>query len=534
MPTDSPPIDETSRPGGPGGPDPSCLQEGYVFDSASGFHWHPYATHWFHPAMGVYLDPEGALLEPSAAKAAIRAAAPDDEPPAAAADAPADGLDEAEIGVAPEMDADDLPAVAAAEEEQAEEDVEVEVMADEAAAPRLAEPPRHGPGPAVAPTLAGEAEAPPAAGSGSPSADERAAAFFGNGSAGDATGSASAPDVAPEPVPADAEHTVGADDVAAAETPPAPEAAGIFSHAEPPVGDAPPAPEAAGIFSHAGDGAPMPEPPGVFGARAHSPDGGDAAPTPEAVGLFSHAGDASPMPEPAGVFGAHAHPPPGGDAAPAPAAAGVSSHAGDAPPMPEPAGVFGARAHPPAGGGAAAPEPAADEVVPMAALAADDAAALSEAELLDEEVVELADDAVPAPPPAEEGPAPLDPAEIPVRFEDPWRVVLHLCSGAAKRGELNGADLGTSTVVLHHPGGTDFIDTEAIKAIFFMKEAHMQPRRPAGRRVRLTFSDGRTLEGFAPQKLPASGGFYLVPLDDRTNTAWIFVYPHAIKDLAFA
>jgi len=446
MPANSSPIDEASRPGGRGGPDPACLRDGYVFDQTSGFHWHPYASHWFHPAMGIYLDPEGALLEKAGARAAALAGQTGSAVPLPAdnvVEAEEDGLDEVEIGLAREAADEDLPALSAGEAE-VEEAVDVEMMA---------EPVRHTPGPTLAPTFPQLAVAPehaPAAGT--DSADERAAAFFGMPAPGERAGVAS-PAQEPEPVdvaefdpptPAPAEFSVV--------DPPSPDPAGFAAIDPPPADLAAPIP-------------PMPAPIDF------------AAPTPEpSVAAFL-----SPPLEPAD-------------------------------------------------------EAELDDVVPMAALSADGVADPPEAMPIDDGLVEMLDEPAPAPAPAAapQGPAPLDPGAIPVRFEDPWRVVIHLRSGASKRGELNGGDLGSSTVLLHHAGGTDFIDTEAIKAIFFMKESHMQARRPAGRRVRITLSDGRALEGFAPQKLPAAGGFYVVPADDRTNTAWIFVFPHAIKDLAFA
>ncbi|HEY0840776.1 MAG TPA: hypothetical protein VGD74_11360, partial [Vulgatibacter sp.] len=128
----------------------------------------------------------------------------------------------------------------------------------------------------------------------------------------------------------------------------------------------------------------------------------------------------------------------------------------------------------------------------------------------------------------------LDPAAIPARFDDARRVVIHLRSGASIRGELRGGDLHSGSIHLHHASGADSIEAGAIKAIFFMRDAQATAPRPAGVRVRLTLSDGRTIEGFAPRTLPPAGGFFVLPSDGRTNTAWIFVYPHAIRDLAFA
>jgi len=395
----NPTIDEASRPGGSGGPDPACLVDGYVFDPASGFHWHPYATHWFHPAMGIYLDPEGALLDAGTARAAAHATAPTEDPADGAPmavhedvavvsseDAPYE-VESEDFGAAPVVAEEDLPTLSMES---------IEVTGTEEAA----EEPHHTPGPTLAPSFPQLAVALPGP-----------AAPFEAAEAGPPEETSDAP------------------------------AAALFA-----------APSAVGIpLDHLPDALDLSEP-GVGAA--------DAAP----LAMFA---------------------------------------------------------------------PEGDDVVPLDALAEDPPEPQS-AEVPEDEVVEMADDAVPLPAPPPSDPDLLDPASLPTLFEDPWRVVVHLRTGAAKRGEFNGADLRSTTVLLHHAGGSDFIDTEAIKAIFFMREAHMPARRPGGRRVRITLSDGRALEGYAPQKLPATGGFYVVPADDRTNTAWIFVYPHAIRDLAFA
>jgi len=127
-----------------------------------------------------------------------------------------------------------------------------------------------------------------------------------------------------------------------------------------------------------------------------------------------------------------------------------------------------------------------------------------------------------------------DPSEIPTHFAETRRVVVHLQNGAVQRGLVNGADLLAPTITLATPADSVSIETRSIKAVFFMREPNASAPTPTGRKVQLTLSDGRNLQGFAPNPLPSSGGFYLLPTDTVSNTAWIYVYPHAIRDLDLA
>ncbi len=152
--------------------------------------------------------------------------------------------------------------------------------------------------------------------------------------------------------------------------------------------------------------------------------------------------------------------------------------------------------------------------------------------ILDDGAVELLDDDAPVMPPP---PAELDPSTIPTRFEEEWRVVVHRQTGAVVRGVLHGADLQSlPSIQIVGPDGVEYIETESIKAIFFMREPGVAVPTPGGRRVSLTLSDGRALDGYAPDPLPPqTGGFYILPAETRANTAWIYVFSHAIRDVAF-
>ncbi|AKU91481.1 DUF6982 domain-containing protein [Vulgatibacter incomptus] len=151
--------------------------------------------------------------------------------------------------------------------------------------------------------------------------------------------------------------------------------------------------------------------------------------------------------------------------------------------------------------------------------AADEAEPIDDEDLIDDDEVELIDPT-----------AGVEPGQLSAQFTDSWRVVIHMASGAVRRGKLDGADLHAASIRLATPAGPETLATDAIKVIFFMGTEAPAPAIGA-RQVRLILSDGRPLAGYAPDPLPTQGGFFLLPADSRANTARIFVYPHAIRDV---
>src|SRR5206468_2182310 len=70
-----------------------------------------------------------------------------------------------------------------------------------------------------------------------------------------------------------------------------------------------------------------------------------------------------------------------------------------------------------------------------------------------------------------------------------------------------------------------------VKAIFFMLAPGEPPQAGDGTKVRVTFSDGRVIEGVR-DGVDAKHGFFLVPLDAaRTNTRRIYVAREATSDI---
>jgi hypothetical protein len=143
---------------------------------------------------------------------------------------------------------------------------------------------------------------------------------------------------------------------------------------------------------------------------------------------------------------------------------------------------------------------------------------------------------LPAPPPAADpsraaAPDPFAPSPSFVSGEH--RIVLHTVEGQVLRGSIANADLSDLELPLIQPSGAVArIPAEQVKAIFFMLSAGGRPPAAAGTRVRITFGDGRQISGLSPDYSPDSVGFFVLPLDGRTNTARVWVYRAAVRQIA--
>ena len=103
-----------------------------------------------------------------------------------------------------------------------------------------------------------------------------------------------------------------------------------------------------------------------------------------------------------------------------------------------------------------------------------------------------------------------------------------------KRGVLDDADLAGATLPLAAQPGAEpeAVPTEHVKAIFFMLGAGEKAPTPEGKRVRVTFRDGRQVAGFSPDYDDSGVGFFMIPADTRTNTGRIWVYRSAVRQVA--
>jgi len=113
------------------------------------------------------------------------------------------------------------------------------------------------------------------------------------------------------------------------------------------------------------------------------------------------------------------------------------------------------------------------------------------------------------------------------------RVAVHTRGGRTLRGTLRDVDLSKSQFPLVPQGGgePETIYHSDVKAVFFMLAPGEKGQAGDGAKVRVTFADGRSIEGIR-DGADAKHGFFLVPLDAaRTNIRRIYVAREAISDV---
>ena len=130
--------------------------------------------------------------------------------------------------------------------------------------------------------------------------------------------------------------------------------------------------------------------------------------------------------------------------------------------------------------------------------------------------------------------AAMQPVGVGVLFvQGEHRVAVHTRGGRTRRGSVTDVDLGKSQFSLVPQGGgaDEPVYHAEVKAIFFMLPPGEKPQPASGGKVRVTFADGRTIEG-SRDGAEAKHGFFLVPSDAaRTNTRRIYVAREATTDV---
>jgi hypothetical protein len=113
------------------------------------------------------------------------------------------------------------------------------------------------------------------------------------------------------------------------------------------------------------------------------------------------------------------------------------------------------------------------------------------------------------------------------------RVAIQTRGGRTQRGTVTDVDLAAARFTLQPQGGkpAEVVSHSDVKAVFFMLAPNEAPPPPAGAKVRVTFSDGRTLEGHR-DGADLSQGFFVVPTDaQKTNTRRIYLARHAVASI---
>jgi hypothetical protein len=114
------------------------------------------------------------------------------------------------------------------------------------------------------------------------------------------------------------------------------------------------------------------------------------------------------------------------------------------------------------------------------------------------------------------------------------RVAIHTRGGRTRRGTVTDIDLSAPHFALQPQGGqaTEVVPHSDVKAIFFMLAPNETAPVASGAKIRVTFSDGRNVEGHR-DGTDLRQGFFLVPTDaQKTNTKRIYVANDAVASVA--
>src|SRR5436190_1225536 len=125
------------------------------------------------------------------------------------------------------------------------------------------------------------------------------------------------------------------------------------------------------------------------------------------------------------------------------------------------------------------------------------------------------------------------PAQGALEVHGEHRVAIHTRGGRTLRGTVENIDLSKSKFPLAPQGGgeVEAIYHSDVKAIFFMLAPGERANGGDGARVRVTFADGRVIEGNR-EGAEAKHGWFLIPADAaRTNTRRIYVAREAANEI---
>jgi hypothetical protein len=129
------------------------------------------------------------------------------------------------------------------------------------------------------------------------------------------------------------------------------------------------------------------------------------------------------------------------------------------------------------------------------------------------------------------------------------KVVAHFADGRRVKGFTNDFILGKEhfylTAAEAPPGSKPVhVGIAELKALFFVKDFAGDPERQdrdgsepsgpmVGRKIKVVFNDGEVMVGITHGYRPGRPGFFLVPLDPKSNNERCYVVSSATREITF-
>jgi hypothetical protein len=131
---------------------------------------------------------------------------------------------------------------------------------------------------------------------------------------------------------------------------------------------------------------------------------------------------------------------------------------------------------------------------------------------------------------------------------EPVKVVVRYTNGKVAKGFTQDFLPNKDRFHLHLPEGvsgeTREVLVKELKALFFVKDfggdpkyterkKYLEGEKPTGRKVEVTFKDGEILVGSTLGYDPSRPGFFLFPVDPKSNNIRIFAVSLSIKNVRY-
>jgi hypothetical protein len=124
-----------------------------------------------------------------------------------------------------------------------------------------------------------------------------------------------------------------------------------------------------------------------------------------------------------------------------------------------------------------------------------------------------------------------------------YTIVARFSNGSVLRGVTSDfTPLKTFFNLKLENGETKIIDTDELKAVFFIKEPESDPHAEdtyknianyGGKKVKVHFNDGEVIVGYTMEYMSDYHGFFITPADQESNNERIFVMTAATDKITF-